>query len=147
MKFITFYVSLEGQIEDLKEFLVKKSIILELLQESLLLNKINTVNFEKNNNNKNSGKSNLAKLNLLRGYNRNYMLTLYNKLVIRREELAKGKFEANSFFSKSLFDKLLINDHAKFAELEASSKLEKLHFLSNEDKSNDIPKYSKYNLI
>lgn len=143
LKLSTFYISLEGEIPDLIDFLMKKSNILERLEASLILNKISIINIFKNE--KNTIKPNASKSNLLKGYTQDYKQNLYNDLIKKREELEKKKIEADSFFNRCLYDKAIVNVHSKFIDLESSLKLDKLHFLNLRDSKNnsklDISEY------
>lgn len=137
LKLVTFYISLEGEMDDLLEFLVKRSNILERLEASLIINKINTVNISKND--KNPSKSITPKSNILKGCTHDYKLSVYNDLIKRREDLEKKKVEADSVFNRCLYDKALVNVQSKFADLESSFHLDKLNFLKD-SKSNNISK-------
>lgn len=107
---------------------MKKSNILERLEQSLIINKINIVNITKND--KNSSKSNQTKSNLLKGYTIDEKNNLYNDLLKKKEDFEKKKTEADAFFNKSLYDKVLVNIQSKFSEMDSSSKLDKLHFIN-----------------
>ncbi len=139
---------MEGDVEDLIEFLVKKSNILERLEPSLVINKINIVNITKND--KNSCKNNQTKSNLLKGYNSEEKNNLYNDLLKKREELEKKKVEADALFNKSFYDKVLVNVQSKFTETDSSTKLDKLHFLNRKSgfQNEENTEYSKsYNKV
>jgi hypothetical protein len=106
------YISLDGELTNINDYLIKKSPILDILSENLLITDVIIIRNDTSNKLQNKVKLNNGQVDI------KALEEAVNTTAEYKKSLAKLKEYFNSVFYKSQMDKILITNERKLSDLE-----------------------------